>query len=82
MFTFAVVKRLYHYNYLFLLFVFYFFLLSPSTIEHRGKILATGQVIRFAGAAFAGILQTFLLNGPTTNSPETVYNVSNTLIKV
>ena len=36
--------------------------------EKRGQILATGQLIRFSCSTFAGVLQTFLLNGPTTNS--------------
>lgn len=36
----------------------------------RGQILATGQRIRFIFAAFSGLIQMFLLNGPTTNAPD------------
>jgi len=35
--------------------------------EQRGQILATGQRIRFTFSVLAGVIQTFLLNGPTTN---------------
>lgn len=35
--------------------------------ERRGQILATGQRIRFTFCIVAGLIQTFLLNGPTTN---------------
>ncbi len=35
--------------------------------EKRGQILATGQRIRFSFCVIAGIIQTFLLNGPSTN---------------
>jgi hypothetical protein len=35
----------------------------------RGSILATGQLVRFSLTTFAGLLQTFLLNGKST-SPE------------
>jgi len=35
--------------------------------EKRGQILATGQRIRFSFCVIAGLIQTFLLNGPTTN---------------
>ena len=33
----------------------------------RGTILATGQLIRFSFSVIAGMIQAFLLNGPTTN---------------
>jgi hypothetical protein len=36
--------------------------------EHRGQILATGQRVRFFFCVIAGVIQTFLLNGPTTNA--------------
>lgn len=35
--------------------------------EQRGQILATGQRVRFTFCIVAGFIQTFLLNGPTTN---------------
>jgi hypothetical protein len=35
--------------------------------ERRGRILATGQTIRFSCCVVAGLIQTFLLNGPSTN---------------
>jgi len=35
----------------------------------RGQILATGQRVRFTFCMISGFIQTFLLNGPTTNSP-------------
>ena len=35
--------------------------------QQRGQILATAQRIRFSFCVFAGILQMFLLNGPSTN---------------
>ena len=35
--------------------------------EQRGQILATGQRVRFTFCIIAGFIQTFLLNGPTTN---------------
>jgi len=39
--------------------------------EHeRGQILATGQRIRFSFCVVAGIIQTFLLNGPSTNDSD------------
>lgn len=39
--------------------------------EHeRGQVLATGQRIRFSFCVVAGIIQTFLLNGPTTNDSD------------
>eukprot|EP00981_Chlorochromonas_danica_P001508 scaffold326_cov169-Ochromonas_danica.AAC.9 len=38
--------------------------------EQRGQILATGQRIRFSFCMVAGVIQTFLLNGPTTNDPD------------
>ena len=37
--------------------------------EQRGQILATGQRIRFTCCVLAGLIQTLLLNGPTTNPP-------------
>eukprot|EP00981_Chlorochromonas_danica_P000234 scaffold55_cov225-Ochromonas_danica.AAC.6 len=39
-------------------------------IERRGQILATGQRIRFTFCIVAGVLQTFLLNGPDTNASD------------
>ena len=33
--------------------------------------------LRFAGATLAGILQTLLLNGPSTNSPKLTYDIPN-----
>ncbi|CAM9659315.1 unnamed protein product [Ectocarpus fasciculatus] len=38
--------------------------------ETRGQILATGQRIRFTFSIFAGFLQTFLVNGPSTNKED------------
>lgn len=38
--------------------------------EQRGQILATGQRIRFTFCVIAGVIQTFLLNGPTTNDSD------------
>lgn len=38
--------------------------------ESRGQILATGQRVRFTFCVIAGSIQTFLLNGPTTNSSD------------
>jgi hypothetical protein len=35
--------------------------------DQRGQILATGQFIRFMACVFAGAIQSFLLNGPSTN---------------
>jgi hypothetical protein len=35
--------------------------------HQRGQILATGQRIRFTFCVLAGVIQMFLLNGPTTN---------------
>jgi hypothetical protein len=35
--------------------------------ERRGQILATGQMIRFTFCILAGFIQSFLLNGPSTN---------------
>jgi len=32
------------------------------------QILATGQLIRFSFSILAGVIQAFLLNGPSTNS--------------
>jgi hypothetical protein len=43
--------------------------LGQMEAEHeRGQILATGQRIRFTFCIIAGMIQTFLLNGPTTNA--------------
>lgn len=39
-------------------------------IEKRGQILATGQRIRFTFCIFAGVMQTFLVNGPSTSSDD------------
>ncbi|RYG65445.1 hypothetical protein EON64_11890 [archaeon] len=36
--------------------------------HQRGQILATGQRIRFTFSMLAGVIQTFLLNGPGTNA--------------
>jgi hypothetical protein len=38
--------------------------------EKRGQILATGQRIRFTFCVIAGVIQTFLLNGPQTNDSD------------
>lgn len=38
--------------------------------EERGQILATGQRMRFAFSMIAGLIQTFLLNGTSTNSAD------------
>jgi MFS family permease len=38
--------------------------------DQRGQILATGQFIRFMGCVFAGAVQSFLLNGSSTNDRE------------
>lgn len=35
--------------------------------EKRGQILATGQRIRFSFTMLAGVIQAFMVNGPTTN---------------
>jgi len=40
-----------------------------ETGKKRGQILATGQIIRFSFSILAGAIQTFLVNGPTTNDP-------------
>lgn len=39
--------------------------------ETRGQILATGQLVRFSFCVLAGIIQSVLLNGPTTNAAGT-----------
>lgn len=39
-----------------------------ESADQRGQILATGQRVRFFFCIVAGVIQTFLLNGPTTNS--------------
>ena len=39
-----------------------------ETKERRGQILATGQRIRFTFCVVAGVIQTFLTNGPDTNA--------------
>ncbi len=41
-----------------------------ETKEQRGQILATGQRIRFTFCIVAGVIQTFLLNGPSTNDAD------------
>jgi hypothetical protein len=38
--------------------------------ERRGQILATGQMIRFIFCIVAGLIQSTLLNGPSTNDSE------------
>jgi hypothetical protein len=40
------------------------------TIQFLGQILATGQSVRFSFCVLAGIFQSFLMNGPTTNAEE------------
>mmetsp|Transcript_10607 Transcript_10607/g.10252 ORF Transcript_10607/g.10252 Transcript_10607/m.10252 type:complete len:546 (+) Transcript_10607:171-1808(+) len=39
----------------------------------RGQILATGQRIRFSFGLIAGLIQTFLLNGPSTNESTCIH---------
>ncbi len=39
-------------------------------LTRRGSILATGQCIRFFFCFLAGVIQSFLLNGPETNGDE------------
>lgn len=38
--------------------------------EVRGQILATGQLVRFCFSIFAGVIQTFFLNGRSTNASD------------
>lgn len=38
--------------------------------DSRGHIVATGQMCRFLTAALSGAIQSFLLNGPSTNDPD------------
>lgn len=38
--------------------------------DFRGSIVSTGQTIRWLFATFAGIIQTLLLNGPSTNKDD------------
>ncbi len=38
--------------------------------EHRGQIILTGQTINFSFGVVAGVIQTFLLNGPSTNNAD------------
>lgn len=38
--------------------------------EQRGQILATGQRVRFTFCVLAGVIQTFFLNGPSTNNSD------------
>jgi len=38
--------------------------------EVRGQILATGQLVRFCFSIFAGVIQTFFLNGRQTNAED------------
>lgn len=45
--------------------------------DQRGQILATGQRVRFFFCVIAGVIQTFLLNGPDTNAPGCDINFSN-----
>lgn len=45
--------------------------------ESRGQILATGQRVRFTFCIIAGAIQTFLLNGPSTNADDCHINFSN-----
>ena len=44
---------------------------------NRGKILATGQEVRFAFSIFAGIIQTFFLNSTQTSSQDCHVSSSN-----
>ena len=44
--------------------------------EQRGQILATGQRIRFTASICASLIQTLLLNGPTTNPPDAPKGIS------
>ena len=37
--------------------------------EERGQVLATGQRLRFVCTILGGVIQAFLVNGPTTNPP-------------
>lgn len=46
-------------------------------LEQRGQILATGQRIRFTFGIVAGVIQTFMLNGPSTNDPDCDINFDN-----
>lgn len=48
-----------------------------ESLEQRGQILATGQRIRFTFCIVAGVIQTFLLNGPDTNDPNCPTNFEN-----
>ena len=41
-----------------------------ESLEQRGQILATGQRVRFTFCLVAGLIQTVLLNGPTTNDSD------------
>jgi len=41
-----------------------------QSAEKRGQILATGQIVRFSFGILASVVQTFLMNGPTTNAPD------------
>ena len=41
-----------------------------ESLEKRGNILATGQQIRFAFCLVATFIQTFFLNGTSTNAPD------------
>lgn len=45
-----------------------------ESLLQRGQILATGQRIRFSFGLIAGVIQTFLLNGPSTSSSTCVHN--------
>lgn len=48
-----------------------------ESIEQRGQILATGQRIRFSFCVVAGVIQTFLLNGKSTNDADCAINFQN-----
>eukprot|EP01032_Pedospumella_encystans_P033616 gene33616-37989_t len=48
-----------------------------ESLEQRGQILATGQRVRFAFCVVAGVIQTFLLNGPSTNDSACPTNFQN-----
>ena len=45
--------------------------------EQRGQILATGQRVRYAFCLIAGLIQTFLLNGPSTNDSDCTESFEN-----
>lgn len=45
--------------------------------EERGQVLATGQRLRFLCGILGGIIQAFLVNGPSTNPPSCPINILN-----